>query len=71
MNYINQLKIQTIGYIAIIIAMGISYNIACYFGLREPVVLTSPYYIIVFISYSLAFIFITPLINMWFYSFKK
>jgi hypothetical protein len=64
MNYIYYFKQQTITFTFIALSFAITYGIACHFGWKEPIILTTDY-IIIFVSYLLTFIFIGPFIFKW------
>jgi len=70
-KYIFYLKQQLIGHSLSMLCLSISYATSCYFGWRQPIDLNSSYYMAVFISYSLAFIFLNPLYLIWFNGLKK
>lgn len=64
MNYIDYLNLQIIFFRGGFIGLIFIYTIGCYFGWRQPIVLT-PDYVVKMIGFSLIFIFIFPLINKW------
>jgi hypothetical protein len=69
MNYIPYIKQQALLYICFILSFAITYNIECYFELRKPIILTSGH-ISAFISGTLIFVFVSPLIQLWLTSNK-
>jgi hypothetical protein len=65
MIYINYLRLQVIMFLAGFLGLSIGYIIGCYFGWKQPIVLT-PDYVVKMIVVSFIFIFVGPLVNKWF-----